>query len=291
MAFVSRARPGHDQLARDRLRSRRRDPSPSRRRSSGRSFRSPAGSSTTRTRSGRRSSGVAARGARASAGVARDDVAAIGITNQRETTRRLGPRDRRARSANAIVWQDRRTRRLCERLQGATGTSAMIRAQDRPGARRLLLRHQARMDARQRARRARARASAGELAFGTVDTLAGLEAHRRRACTSPTSSNASRTLLFDIHTRRLGRRAADAASTSRARCCRRCASSSEVYGETTRLLGVDAIPIAGIAGDQQAALFGQACFEPGMAKNTYGTGCFLLHEHRHEADRVDATSC
>ena len=83
-------------------------------------------------------------------------------------------------------------------------------------------------------------------------------------------------MLYNIHTRRVGRRPAASSSTCRGRCCRRCASSSEVYGETEpRSLG-GAIPIAGVAGDQQAALFGQACFEPGMAKNTYGTGCFML---------------
>jgi len=199
------------------------------------------------------------------------DIAAIGITNQRETTI-LWDRKTGAPLANAIVWQDRRTADECARLKRAgheplvaaktglvldpyfSGTKLAWLLDHVPGA--------------------RLRAEAGELAFGTVDSwlvwkLTGGRCH----VTDP--SNASRTLLYDI-----GRGTWDDELLALFRVPRavlpEVRPSSAVLGETDpRLLG-SAVAIAGIAGDQQAALFGQACHAPGMAKNTYGTGCFML---------------
>ncbi len=199
------------------------------------------------------------------------DLAAIGITNQRETTI-VWDRDTGAPVHNAIVWQDRRTADYCERLK-ADGAGEMVQA--RTG---LLI------DAYFSASKirwildnvpgARARADAGKLAFGTVDSwLVWKLTNHQQHITDV--SNASRTMLFNIHTLewddellRLFGIPASMLPTVR--------SSSEVFGHTSTSLGVDGVPIAGIAGDQQAALFGQMCRQPGMSKNTYGTGCFLL---------------
>jgi glycerol kinase len=199
------------------------------------------------------------------------DVAAIGITNQRETTvlwdRKTGKPIHRA-----IVWQDRRTAAFCEAMK-ADGHEARVRAQTGlvldpyfSGTKvRWLL---------DNVRGARERAAAGNLAFGTIDTwllwkLTGGTVH----ATDPT--NASRTLLFDIHARVWDPQLL-ALFDVPASLLPDVRPSSGVFGEATAdVLGVP-IPIAGIAGDQQAALFGQGCVEPGAAKNTYGTGCFLL---------------
>ncbi|MEP6939764.1 MAG: glycerol kinase GlpK [Rudaea sp.] len=197
-------------------------------------------------------------------------VEAIGITNQRETTVVW---DRRSGKPihHAIVWQSRQTRAHCDDLI-ARGHDALVRA--RTGLLidayfsatkiRWILDHVP--GARERARR-------GDLLFGTIDSwlvwnLTGGAAHVTDA------SNASRTLLYDIHTCRwddelLALFEVPAAMLPEVR------ASSQVYGHTALFTPL-ALPIAGIAGDQQAALFGQACFTPGMAKNTYGTGCFLL---------------
>jgi len=214
----------------------------------------------------------AARAALSAAHLAPRDVAAIGITNQRETTllwdRRTGEPVHRA-----IVWQCRRSAPLCERLRGE-GLEPLVRARTGlvldayfSGTKIAWL-----LDAHPELR---ARAAQGELAFGTVDTwllwqLTGGRVH----ATDP--SNASRTLCFDI--RRLDW---DAELTDRLRIPRAVfpavRPSAGVFGETIALDGLGAgIPVAGIAGDQQAALFGQGAFAPGGAKNTYGTGCFLL---------------
>ena len=214
----------------------------------------------------------AARAALSAAGLAPRDIAAIGITNQRETTilwdRRTG-----APVHRAIVWQCRRSAPLCERLR-AEGLEPMVRARTGlvldayfSGTKIAWL-----LDARPELR---ARAARGELAFGTVDTwllwqLTGGRVH----ATDP--SNASRTLCFDI--RRLDW---DAELTDRLRIPLEVfpavRPSAGVFGETIALEGLRAdIPVAGIAGDQQAALFGQGALAPGDAKNTYGTGCFLL---------------
>jgi glycerol kinase len=214
----------------------------------------------------------AARTALATAGVAPRDVAAIGITNQRETTllwdRRTGVPVHRA-----IVWQCRRSAALCERLRAA-GLEPLVRA--RTGlvldayfsGTKLTWLLEARPDLR-------ARAARGELAFGTVDSwllwqLTGGRVH----ATDP--SNASRTLCFDI--RRLdwdpeliGHLGVPRELFPLVR------PSAGIFGETVAHAGLPAgIPVAGIAGDQQAALFGQGAVVPGGAKNTYGTGCFLL---------------
>jgi len=205
------------------------------------------------------------------ASVSATEVAAVGITNQRETTL-LWERASGQPVANAIVWQCRRTVALCEALkaEGAepefkdktglvldpyfSGTKIRWLLDEVPGT--------------------RARAERGELAFGTVDSwllwrLTGGAVH----ATDP--SNASRTLCFDLHTldwdqglcQRLGVPIA---------VLPRVLPSAGVFGETTAGILPAGIPVAGIAGDQQAALFGQVCLEPGMAKNTYGTGCFAL---------------
>ncbi len=222
---------------------------------------------------------TAATEALSEAGLVPADLAAIGITNQRETTV-LWDRATGEPIHNAIVWQDRRTASVCEKLRAA-GHQAMVR--ERTG---LLLDPYFsgtklawlldRVDG------ARKRAEAGELAFGTVDSwllwqLTGGGLH----LTDP--SNASRTLLFNLATGDWDDQLLDLLRVPRS-VLPEVRSSSEVYGEATvpELAGVTPkrgtrkVPIAGIAGDQQAALFGQACFEPGMAKNTYGTGCFAL---------------
>jgi glycerol kinase len=212
-----------------------------------------------------------AREAIANARIAARDVAAIGITNQRETTvlwdRRTG-----APLGNAIVWQDRRTADACDRLKRAghepavTAKTGLVLDPYFSGTKLAwLLDH---------VPGARLRAERGEVAFGTVDSwLAWKLTGGRRHVTDPT--NASRTLLYDI-----GRGAWDGELLALfgvpPAVLPEVRPSSAVLGETDpQLLGA-ALPIAGIAGDQQAALFGQACHAPGMAKNTYGTGCFML---------------
>jgi glycerol kinase len=212
--------------------------------------------------------GVAAE-ALTKASVGATDVAAIGITNQRETTivwdRRTGKP-----IYNAIVWQDRRTAGVCDRLRA--------RKLDRMIRRKTGLVIDAYFSATkvqwilQNVRGARARAKAGELAFGTVDSwlvwnLTGGKVHVTDA------SNASRTMLFDISKGEWDDELLKLFGVPRS-MLPEVRSSSEVYGVTTLL--DHPVPIAGIAGDQQAALFGQACTKPGMAKNTYGTGCFML---------------
>jgi glycerol kinase len=199
------------------------------------------------------------------------DVAAIGITNQRETTI-VWDRETGEPIHNAIVWQDRRTADFCERLKadgaGETiqaKTGLLVDAYFSASKIRWILDH---------VPGARARAEAGRLAFGTVDTwlVWKLTAHERHVTDA---SNASRTMLFNIHTLQwddelLRLFGIPASMLPEVR------SSSEMYGSVSSSLGIERVPIAGIAGDQQAALFGQMCLEPGMSKNTYGTGCFLL---------------
>jgi glycerol kinase len=205
----------------------------------------------------------------AMAGTGAPGIAAIGITNQRETTV-VWERATGRPIANAIVWQDRRTAPLCDELREAghaplfaRKTGLVLDAYFSGTKLRWLLDH---------VTGARARAERGELAFGTIDTwliwqLTGGRVH----CTDP--SNASRTLLFDIHTGAWDDELLALLGIPR-EVLPQVVASSGVCGHAA-IDGVD-IPIAGIAGDQQAALFGQACLSPGMAKNTYGTGCFLL---------------
>jgi glycerol kinase len=199
------------------------------------------------------------------------DVAAIGITNQRETTI-VWDRETGTPIANAIVWQDRRTADYCERLK-AEGAGPAI--QQRTG---LLI------DAYFSASKirwlldnvpgARAKAEAGRLAFGTVDTWIVWKL-TDGAVQVTDVSNASRTMLFNIHTLQWDDELLKIFGIPRS-LLPQVRSSSEIYGRVAPTLGIEDVPIAGIAGDQQAALFGQMCRKPGMSKNTYGTGCFLL---------------
>ena len=206
----------------------------------------------------------------ARAGARPADVSAIGIANQRETTI-VWNRETGKPIYNAIVWQDRRTADFCERLRGA-GHGPMI--QQRTG---LLI------DSYFSASKiswilnnipgACSLAEAGKLAFGTVDSwlvwkLTGGRVHATDA------SNASRTMLFNIHT---GDWDGELLNVFRVPLSMmpEVRSSSEAYGEVSGN-GLERIPLAGIAGDQQAALFGQRCTKPGLTKNTYGTGCFML---------------
>jgi len=212
-----------------------------------------------------------ARAALADAGIMAAALAGIGITNQRETTL-LWERASGRALAPAIVWQDRRTAADCDRLRAA-GYADLIRA-------RTGLELDAYFSATKLAwllhevPEARKRAEAGELAFGTVDSwlvwhLSGGALH----VTDP--GNAARTMLFNIHSGDWDDDLLALFGIPRA-LLPRIVDSSGVCGETRADLFGVAVPIAGIAGDQQAATFGQACFAPGMAKNTYGTGCFLL---------------
>jgi glycerol kinase len=207
----------------------------------------------------------------AKAGLQATDIGAIGITNQRETTllwnRRTG-----LPVHNAIVWQDRRTEPFCAQLR-AQGLEPMV--QRSTGLRidpyfsatklRWLLDHVS---------GAHIAAAHGELAFGTVDSwllwkLSGGALHATDV------SNASRTMLFDIRHNVWDHELLKALHVPDS-VLPRVFPSSHVYGHTDPALFGAALPIAGIAGDQQSALFGQACFKAGLAKNTYGTGCFML---------------
>ncbi|NJB85246.1 glycerol kinase [Lewinella marina] len=204
------------------------------------------------------------------------DLAAIGITNQRETTL-IWDRTTGRPIHNAIVWQDRRTAGLCDALkdQGLedhvrsttglvidayfSGTKIKWLLDNVPGARQ--------------------KAEAGQLCFGTMDSwlvyqLTGGKVHVTDV------TNAGRTMLFDIRKRDWDEKLLQTLDVPRS-LLPEVKSSSEVYGHT-ELFGA-AVPIAGMAGDQHAALFGQACFEPGQAKNTYGTGCFMLLNTGEEA--------
>ncbi len=205
----------------------------------------------------------------AQSGVAPEDIAGIGITNQRETTI-LWDKETGRPIANAIVWQCRRTAPIVDKLL-ADGLGDHIKQTTGlvPDAYfsatkiKWLLDH---VDG------AREKAQRGEILFGTVDSwlvwkLTGGAAHVTDV------TNASRTMLFDIHKLDWDDTLLDALEIPRAMLPKVC-SSSEIYGYT-EIQGAK-VPIAGIAGDQQAALFGQTCFQPGDAKNTYGTGCFLL---------------
>ncbi|MGB8061387.1 MAG: glycerol kinase GlpK [Candidatus Sulfotelmatobacter sp.] len=207
----------------------------------------------------------------AQAGAQTSDVAAIGIANQRETAI-LWNRDSGKPIHHAIVWQDRRTADFCERLRN-DGHAPLI--QQRTG---LLI------DSYFSATKiawllenvsgARALAEAGKLAFGTVDTWLIWKLTEGRVHATD-ASNASRTMLFNIHTGDWDQELLDLFRIPLS-IMPAVRSSSEVYGEVAGVPGLNGIPIAGVAGDQQAALFGQRCISPGMTKNTYGTGCFML---------------
>lgn len=201
-----------------------------------------------------------------------EQIAAIGVTNQRETTvvwdRRTGQP-----IYNAIVWQSRQSAAICSELKERgledlfrRKTGLVLDAYFSGSKIKWLLDH---------VEGAREKAARGELLFGTIDTwliwnLTGGNVH------VTDYSNASRTLLFNIHELKWDDELLEILAIPRS-LLPEVRSSSEVYGWTTaeHFFGRQ-VPIAGVAGDQQAALFGQACFEPGMAKNTYGTGCFML---------------
>jgi glycerol kinase len=214
------------------------------------------------------------------ANVSAADIAAIGITNQRETTliwnRRTG-----LPIHNAIVWQDRRTAQFCDRLKSdgyfdliQNKTGLVIDAYFSASKLRWLLDNVA---------GSREQAERGELAFGTIDTwllwnLTAGTAHFTDA------SNASRTMLFNIHNGTWDDELLTLFQIPR-QLLPEVRPSSQVYGETTKELFGSPIKITALAGDQQAALFGQTCFSRGLAKNTYGTGCFLLMNIGNEAAR------
>ena len=199
------------------------------------------------------------------------DVVAIGITNQRETAL-IWDRATGQPIHNAIVWQDRRTSEMCDRLK-ADGYEDLVRAKTGlvidayfSGSKiRWMLDNVP--GARQRAER-------GELAFGTVDSWLVWQLTSGRVHVTDVS-NASRTMLFDIHRMKWDDELLAMLDVPRS-LLPEVRDSSEVYAEVSTSLGLASIPIAGMAGDQQAALFGQLCTSPGMSKNTYGTGCFLL---------------
>jgi glycerol kinase len=207
----------------------------------------------------------------ASAGLAPADIGAIGITNQRETTL-LWERATGRPVAHAIVWQDRRTASRCDALRQAgheplfaRKTGLLLDAYFSGTKLAWLLDNVA---------GARERAERGELAFGTIDSWLAWQLSAGAAHVTDVS-NASRTLLFDIHTLDWDDELLGILGIPRAVLPRVVASSGTVALSACEGLP-QGIPLAGIAGDQQAALFGQACHRPGMAKNTYGTGCFLL---------------
>ena len=205
------------------------------------------------------------------AGLSVENIAAIGITNQRETTV-VWDKITGTPVYNAIVWQDKRTAAFCDTLK-ANGTDKLI--QEKTG---LVV------DAYFSATKikwildnvagARDKANKGELCFGTVDSWL-LWKFTKGMVHATDVSNASRTMLCNIHTLQWDEILLDI-FTVPASMLPAIRSSSEVYGYTQNILSAHNIPIAGIAGDQHAALFGQMCIRPGMVKNTYGTGCFML---------------
>ena len=204
-------------------------------------------------------------------GINGKSLAAIGITNQRETTI-VWDAETGAPVYNAIVWQDRRTSAFCDELKAQglvdkirektgliidayfSGTKIKWILDNVPGARE--------------------KALAGQLRFGTVDSWLVWQLTRGEVHVTDVT-NASRTMLFNIHTLEWDQELLDLLGIP-ASMMPTVKSSSEVYGHTKTTIFAHEVPIAGIAGDQQSALFGQMCIEPGSVKNTYGTGCFLL---------------
>ena len=207
----------------------------------------------------------------AKTGINGKQIAAIGITNQRETTI-VWDRETSEPIYNAIVWQDRRTAKYCDELKAKghadmihkktglvldayfSGTKVKWILDNVPGARE--------------------KAEQGKLCFGTVDTWLIWKLTNGKMFMTDVS-NASRTLLLNIHTLEWDTELLELFDIPRA-MLPEVKQSSEIYGETATTLFATKIPIAGVAGDQQAALFGQLCTQPGMVKNTYGTGCFML---------------
>lgn len=204
-------------------------------------------------------------------GLSGSDIAAMGITNQRETVV-VWDKQTGKPVYNAIVWQDKRTANYCETLK-ESGHEAIIREKTGlvvdayfSGTKiKWILDHVA---------RARVKAAAGELIFGTMDSwLVWNLSHEKKHITDVT--NASRTMLFNIQSMEWDTDLLDLLEVPKD-MLPEVKASSEVYGHTQETLFNGSIPISGIAGDQQAALFGQMCTQAGMVKNTYGTGCFML---------------
>jgi len=214
--------------------------------------------------------GVAAE-ATVKAGLNGSNISAIGITNQRETIV-VWDKNTGIPVYNAIVWQDRRTSAYCDQLK-AEGREAMIREKTGlvidayfAGTKiKWILDH---------VEGARASAEAGKLICGTIDSWLIWNFTRGKVHVTDVT-NASRTLLYNINTLEWDDELLELLTVPKS-MLPEVKSSSEVYGETETTLFAHRIPIAGIAGDQQAALFGQMCIQPGMVKNTYGTGCFML---------------
>lgn len=205
------------------------------------------------------------------AGLTVKHIAAIGITNQRETTV-VWDKKTGQPIHNAIVWQDRRTASFCDELrkQGKDKiiqqkTGLVIDAYFSATKIKWILDNVA---------GARTKANNGELCFGTIDTWLLWKLTNGKIHATDVS-NASRTMLFNIHSLSWDDELLQLFNIPSS-ILPQVRSSSEVYGETQNILTAHNIPIAGIAGDQQAALFGQMCTQPGMVKNTYGTGCFML---------------
>jgi glycerol kinase len=199
------------------------------------------------------------------------DIAAIGITNQRETTI-VWDAETGAPICNAIVWQDRRTSAFCDSLKDRglvdtirEKTGLIIDAYFSGTKIKWILDH---------VEGAREKAEASKLRFGTVDSWLVWQLTRGEVHVTDVS-NASRTMLFNINTLEWDQELLDLLEIPRS-MMPSVRSSSEVYGYTKTTIFAHEVPIAGMAGDQQAALFGQMCTEPGAVKNTYGTGCFLL---------------
>src|SRR6476659_937249 len=207
----------------------------------------------------------------AKAGITMNQIAGIGITNQRETTV-VWERSTGKPICNAIVWQDRRTAAFCDELKAANlgelikeKTGLVIDAYFSASKLKWILDH---------VPGARQKAENGELAFGTIDSwlvwkLTNGDVHVTDV------SNASRTMLLNIHTGEWDDELLKIFSVPRS-MLPEVKSSSKIYGVTGNIIPDSHLPIGGIAGDQQAALFGQMCTHPGMVKNTYGTGCFML---------------
>jgi glycerol kinase len=207
----------------------------------------------------------------AMAGISISEIAAIGITNQRETTV-MWDRNTGEPIYNAIVWQDRRTAAYCDELK-EKGLAEMIQQKTGLVADAYFSGTKVKwildnvMDAREKAIK-------GELCFGTIDTWLLWKLTKGKVHATDVS-NSSRTMLCNISTCQWDGELEQMLDVP-GNILPEIRSSSEVYGFTTMLDGKTEIPIAGIAGDQQAALFGQLCIQPGMVKNTYGTGCFML---------------
>jgi len=205
------------------------------------------------------------------AGLAARDIDSIGITNQRETTV-VWDRETGIPVYNAIVWQDRRTSAYCDEIKGK-GLAQKI--QEKTGL--IIDSYFSATKAKwilDNVAGAREQAEAGKLAFGTIDSWLIWKLTAGKTHVTDVT-NASRTMIYNIHTLEWDNELLDLFSIPK-QMLPEVKSSSEVYGETAGNILAAKMPIAGIAGDQQSALFGQMCIEPGMVKNTYGTGCFML---------------